>query len=151
MEVIPRISFVKELNCIIICKMALSRKIYEAYLKSEQVDVNLNVNDGSILTHSLVLFTRTDYFKTYASPRWTTRKDEHDIKYTLQIPVQHQDMLNVLEFFYCDEIDLSNDNIASVVYIADFLRVDDLLHKTDTFLLDTMNHKNAVTVFFNLS
>ena len=105
----------------------------------EYTDVTLQSGDVHFQCHRVVLAAASDYFK--AMFKCALKESKSD---TVQLTIEPDVLTSVLDYVYIGEIELTIDNVKSVVKACDVLQLPRLMTGCEEFMVAQTNAANCV-------
>ncbi|XP_055840875.1 kelch-like protein 20 [Episyrphus balteatus] len=118
----------------------ISEKVLKFYKKEEFFDVDLKTNNDSIKikAHKIVLTASSGYFLEIFRHSLTTSK-------TIEMKeIEGSSLKLIIDFMYSGSIELSIENIESILKSAVFLKMTNLINGCCDFLEKNLNSKNCL-------
>jgi hypothetical protein len=123
----------------------LGNRLYQAYKDQNHCDIELQLQDGIIKAHKIVLALGSQWFEARLGDNWNKQVgaikcDTHSGESTRAL----------IEFLYTSKIEISIDNAEELFQVADYYNVEDLIKKCTDFLEKNMTI-NTVFQILNIS
>ena len=112
---------------------------------NEYTDVTLQSGDVQMQCHRVVLAVGSEYFK--ALFRCGLQESRSD---PVQLTMEPHILANIIDYMYTGEIELTDDNVESLVEACDVLQLDALKARCEHFMLTQVDVTNCVR-FWRLS
>ena len=115
------------------------KSLHKLRQNEEYTDVTLQSGDVQIQCHRVVLAAASDYFK--AMFKCALKESKSD---TVQMTMEPEVLTSVLDYVYTGEIELTIDNVESVVKACDVLQLARLMAACEEFMVAQINAANCV-------
>ncbi|CAB4387727.1 hypothetical protein RhiirA5_348534 [Rhizophagus irregularis] len=148
-----------QVNSEIIFSDQVSKELMSTWMgqinNMENANIQLNFNDGFILTHKSVLIKRSEYFRkffhdTKESKEKKRKLDMNQNFIIINIPdYSRQTYYEVIKFMYTDKIEFSNIIPFEIFKIADYYLIPDLRQKARIEIYKRLHFDNVVKVLFS--
>ena len=115
------------------------KAVHRLRQNNEYTDVTLESGDVQIQCHRVVLAVASDYFK--AMFRCDLKETTSD---TVQLTMDPEILTSIVNYIYTGEIELTVDNVESVVKACDVLQLDTLKSGCDVFMKAQVDLANCV-------
>ena len=116
--------------------------VHKLRQKEEFTDVTLQSGDVHIRCHRVVLAVASEYFK--AMFRCGIQENTTD---TVQLTMEPDIVINIINYMYTGEIELTVDNVQSLVKACDILQLDALKAGCEDFMMSQVDLTNCVGFF----
>ena len=116
--------------------------VHKLRQKEEFTDVTLQSGDVHIRCHRVVLAVASEYFK--AMFRCGIQENTTD---TVQLTMEPDIVINIINYMYTGEIELTVDNVESLVKACDILQLDALKAGCEDFMMSQVDLTNCVGFF----
>ncbi|RIA93416.1 hypothetical protein C1645_762465 [Glomus cerebriforme] len=121
---------------------------------AENANIQLNFNDGSILTHKSVLIKRSEYFRKFfqdaKESKEKKRKHDTNDNHIINVPeFSRQTFHDVIKFMYTDSIEFGSNVPLEIFKIADYYLIPDLRQKARIEIYKRLHFDNVVKVLFS--
>ena len=115
------------------------KSLHKLRQNEEYTDVTLQSGDVQIQCHRVVLAAASDYFK--AMFKCALKESKSD---TVQMTMEPEVLTSVIDYVYTGEIELTIDNVKSVVKACDVLQLTRLMTGCEEFMVAQTNAANCV-------
>ena len=119
--------------------------VHKLRQNNEYTDVTLQSGGVQIQCHRVVLAVGNEYFKTMF--RCGLQENGSD---TVQLTMEPDILANIIDYMYTGEIELTDDNVESLVKACDVLQLDALKARCEDFMMTQVDITNCVR-FWRLS
>ena len=116
--------------------------MYQLRQKEEYTDVTLQSDDVEIKCHRNVLAVASDCFKAI----FRSGVDESKSP-TVQLTMAPDILSTIVQYIYTGEIELTADNVESLVKACDVLQLDSLKTACESFMLKQVEKNNFVSIY----
>ena len=121
------------------------KNVHKLHQKEEFTDVTLQSGDVQIQCHRVVLAVGSDYFK--AIFRCGLQKNASD---TVELTMEPEILSSIVDYMYTGDIELTVDNVGSLVKACDILQLDALKDRCEDFMMTQVDVTNCCR-FYSLS
>ena len=111
-------------------------------LRQKYTDVTLLADGAKIRCHRIVLAVASDYFKAMFG--CGLKESTSD---TVQMTMEPGTVTSIIDYMYTGEIELTIDNVESLVKACDFLQLNDLKAGCEGFMMAQVDLTNCVGFF----
>jgi hypothetical protein len=123
-------------------KMGDSNLMSEPFVLNDKTTANVefHIEDIIFYTHSQVLANFSEMFKNmfYGGMQESISTDDDQRKVIEYHQLNPETFQTVLNFMYCDNISINNENIYDIMYVSDYLCIVSLLELCETYLIENM-------------